>query len=318
MGAMTKNAMTSLRPQAGALATALRTLPAAVASGLAEPQARIAVTTVTRDSSRRLDLYRVDGADGLVAVTPKAEGDAVVSFPVGGALAEALIVETLGLDGPLAALDHTSELDAAALWALAAFADAHRQRELESLLARAPSAPLAIDADTIYLRALDGATMPDPRWLSGLLTRLIGAGDVAEARIGDGLAALARAGLIAEQAGLWAPRPDFVTAFAHLEVPLAGARLTVDRRRDGGIDSVTLVVLRSLAAVWVIEPRGSASVLALRAVDGGETRRMVHDTIAPAIKPSPPPTPAARVCRHCDRPAAAADRFCGQCGAVLD
>jgi hypothetical protein len=310
--------MTSLRPQAGALATAVRTLPAAVGAGLAEPQARIAVTTVSRDSSRRLDLYRVDGADGLVAVTPKAEGDAAVSFPVDGALTEALMVETLGLDCPLAGLDHASELDTTALWALAALADAHRQRELESLLARAPSPPVGVDADSIYLRALDGATMPDPRWLSGLLTRLIGPGDVAEARIGAGLAALARAGLVAEQAGLWSPRPDFATGFAHLEVPLAGARLTVARRRGGGADTATLVVLRGLAAIWLIEPRGPASSLSLRAVDGNEARRMVHDTIAPAIKPSPPPTPTARVCGHCSRPVAVADRFCGQCGAELN
>jgi hypothetical protein len=311
MGAVTGNE-TGLRPQAGALATALRTLPAAVGAGLDDPLARIAVATVTRDSSRRLDLYRVDGADGLVAVTPKADGDAAVSFPVDGALAEALMVETLGLDGPLAALDHASELDAAALWALAALADAYRQRELESLLARAPSAPPAIDADSIYLRALDGATMPDPRWLSGLLTQLVGPGDVTEACIMEGLAALARAGLVAEQAGRWSPRPDFVTAFAHLQVPLAAARLAVDVRP--GDRNVSLGFLRGLASVWMIDLSAAGS-LTLRAVAGAEARRVIHGAIAAALTVMP--SVAARRCRQCGHAAAGTDRFCGHCGAAL-
>ena len=159
-----------------------------------------------------------------------------MSFPVDATLAEALIVETLGLDQPLAPVDHRSELDIAALWALAAMADAHRQAELESLLARTPARQVALNEDSIYLRALDGATLPDPRWLSGILTQIFGPGDVTEARLLAGLDLLARGGLIARgKTGLWSPQPAFVTAFAHLELPLAAAVLAVDRRRDGWI-----------------------------------------------------------------------------------
>lgn len=173
-------------------------LPPAVRAGLAAPMARISVTTVTRDGGRRLDCYAVAGTGKqLAAVTPDAEGEAAVSFPVDGVLAEALIVETLGLDQPLAQIDHRSEFDIAALWALAALADAHRQAELESLLARTPTRQVAISEDSIYLRALDGAALPDPRWLSGMLSQVFGPGDVTEARLLEGLAALARAGLIA-------------------------------------------------------------------------------------------------------------------------
>jgi hypothetical protein len=181
----------SIAPQAGQL-------PPPVRAGLADPSARIAVTTVTRDGGRRLDCYAVAGAGKqLAAVTPDAEGGAAVSFPVDGALAESLVVETLGLDQPLAPVDHRSELDIAALWALAAMADAHRQAELESLLARTPARQVAINEDSIYLRALDGATLPDPRWLSGMLTQIFGPGDVTEARLLAGLDLLARGRLIA-------------------------------------------------------------------------------------------------------------------------
>lgn len=307
-------------------------LPPTVRAGLADPLARIAVTTVTRDGGRRLDCYAVAGAGKqLAAVTPDAEGAAAVSFPVDGALAEALIVETLGLDQPLAPIDHRSELDIAALWALAAMADAHRQAELESLLARTPARQIALNEDTIYLRALDGATQPDPRWLSGMLTQVFGPGDVTETRLLEGLAVLARGGLIARgPTGLWSPQPAFTAAFAHLELPLAAAVLSIDRRRAGGFDSATLVFLRSFAAVWVIDPRGAAdapTAVRLSSVSGDDARALVHDAIAlalkePAAPPLPPasaPKPAAapRFCKQCGHPATAAARFCGQCGAEL-
>jgi hypothetical protein len=314
MGAMTANEITSLRPQADVLATALRTLPAAIGAALAEPQARITVAAISRDSRRRLDLYGVDGAGAdLVAVTPTSDGEVAVSFPVESTLAEALIVETLGLDAPLVDLGHRSDLDLPALWALAALADAHRQRELEGLLARTPSAPPAIDADAIYLRALDGASMPDPRWLSGLLTQLVGPGDVTEARIGQGLAALARNRLVAEQAGLWSPQPDFVAAFAHLQVPLAGVRLAVDVRHGDGIKSVAMILLRSLASLWAIDLPAAAPP-SLSAVTGAEARHIVQAIIAAALTVTPRP---ARHCGRCGQTADAASRFCGRCGAAL-
>jgi hypothetical protein len=307
----------SIRPDAALVDRLSRddTLPAAVRAGLADPLAHLSVEVVTRDSIRRLDAYRVVGADGkLVAVTPGRAGEAAVSL-VDGGLPEALVVETLGLDAPLADLGHRSELDLAALWALAALADAHRQRELECLLARAASPPAGIDADAVYLRALDGATMPDPRWLSGLLTQLLGAGDVTEGHIGDGLAVLARARLIVEQAGRWSPRPDFATAFAHLQVPLAGVRLAVDVRYGDGNRGAVVVLLRSLASVWVID-LSAAGPLGLRAVTGAEARRIVQAIVAAALTVTP--RPAARHCGRCGKPAEAASRFCGHCGAALD
>lgn len=303
-------------------------LPPAVRAGLADPLARISVTTVTRDGGRRLDGYAVVGAGKqLAAVTPDAKGEAAVSFPVDGILAEALIVETLGLDQPLAQIDHRSEFDIAALWALAAMADAHRQAELESLLARTPARQVALSEDSIYLRALDGAALPDPRWLSGMLTQVFGPGDVTEARLLEGLAALARSGLIARgPTGLWSPQPAFVTAFAHLELPLAAAVLSIDRRRAGGFDSAMWVFLRSFAAIWVIEPRGPAgapTAVRVSSVGASDARTFVHDAIALALKePATPPsaqkaTEARRFCRQCGHPATAADRFCGECGAEL-
>ena len=200
-------------------------LPPAVRAGLADPSARIAVTTVTRDGGRRLDCYAVAGAGKqLAAVTPDAEGGAAVSFPVDGALAEALIVETLGLDQPLAPVDHRSELDIAALWALAAMADAHRQAELESLLARTPARQVALNEDSIYLRALDGATLPDPRWLSGMLTQIFGPGDVTEARL---LAGPRRAGARrADRAG----EDGTVVAATGLRHRLRASRIAARRR----------------------------------------------------------------------------------------
>ncbi|QWG22147.1 zinc ribbon domain-containing protein [Bradyrhizobium sediminis] len=303
-------------------------LPPAVRAGLADPMARISVTTVTRDGGRRLDCYAVAGAGKqLAAVTPDAKGEAAVSFPVEGVLAEALIVETLGLDQPLAQIDHRSEFDIAALWALAALADAHRQAELESLLARTPTRQVALSEDSIYLRALDGAALPDPRWLSGMLTQVFGPGDVTEARLLEGLAALARAGLIARgPTGLWSPQPTFITAFAHLELPLAAAVLAIDRRRAGGFDSATRLFLRSFAAIWVIEPRGpvgAPTAVRLGSVGAADARTFVHDAIALALKQpaAPPPAQKAaearRFCRQCGHPATAADRFCGECGAEL-
>jgi hypothetical protein len=303
-------------------------LPAAVRAGLGDPLARIAITTVTRDGGRRLDCYAVGGAEKrLASVTPNAEGGVAVSFPVDVALTDALIGETLGLDQPLADLGHRSELDIAAFWALAAMADAHRQVELESLLARTPGHQAALDEDNIYMRALDGATLPDPRWLSGMLTRLIGPGDVTEVRILDGLALLTRGGMIARgSTGLWSPQPTFAAAFAHLEMPLAGVRLSIDRRGADGIEHGTLVFLRTVAAVWILELRGpedAPSHVLLRSVSAGDARKLAHDAIALALKEpvAPPPTPKAaearRFCKQCGHPATAGACFCSQCGAEL-
>ncbi len=301
-------------------------LPPAVRAGLADPLARMAVRTVTRDGGRRLDCYAVAGAgEQLAAVTPNDDGETAVSFPVDASLIEALIVETLGLDQPLADIGHRSELDAAALWALAAMADAHRQVELESLLARTPGRLPALDEDTIYLRALDGATLPDPRWLSGMLAQLNGPCDVTEARLLEGLAMLARIGLIARgPTGLWSPQPAFVAAFAHLEMPLSGVHLSIDRRGADGIEHGTFVFLRSVAAVWIIELRGAGHVL-LRSASAGDLLKFAHDAITLAFRTDRPqslaaariPTAPARFCPQCGRPIGTAARFCGECGAAL-
>lgn len=301
-------------------------LPETVRAGLADPPARIALTLVTRDGVRRLDCYAVAGGDKLAAVTPDGSGKAAVSFPLESVGIEAVVTETLGLDAPLVELDFDRELDDAALWALAAMADAHRQRELESLLARAPARHLTVDEDAIYLRALDGATLPDPRWLSGLLTQLLGPGDVTEARLQRGIAGLARAGLTAkDKDGLWAPQPEFTAAFAQLEVPLAGALLAIDRRAGDGIEHVVLALMRTLSAVWMIEPHGAGETtgMRLRATAGDAIQGVMHETIAKALQAKPAPaqvpeaTEARRFCPQCGRPTGASDRFCGQCGAKL-
>ncbi len=307
-------------------------MPPAIRAGLADPLARIAVTTVTRDGGRRLDCYAVGGAEKrLAAVTPNADGEATVSFPVDVALTEALIAETLGLEQALPDIGHRSELDIAALWALTAMADAHRQVELESLLARTPGHQAALDEDNIYMRALDGATLPDPRWLSGMLTRLIGPGDVTEVRILDGLAVLARGGMIArDSAGLWSPQPAFAAAFAHLEMPLAGVRLSIDRRGADGIEHGTLVFLRTVAAAWIIELRGPTEAttrVLLRSVSAGDARKFAHDAIALALSvdrtvlkassPAQKQPAAPRFCQQCGHPVGMACRFCADCGAEL-
>lgn len=299
MGAMTDSPKTDL-------ARAAARLPDDVRAAIAAPAARLSVTTVTRDGGQRLDAYPV-GEGRFAALTAKGDGEAAVGYPLGGADIEALIAGALGLDQPLADIGHRGELPAAGLWALAALADAHRQLELESLLARVPARRLALDADTIYLRALDGASLPDPRWLSGLLTQLMGPGDVTETRLQAGLAALARAGLIAEQNGMWSPQPPFALAFAYLEVPLAGARLVID---IAGARS-TLVLLRTLAALWLLHPRGEQ--VQLRSVDGAAARQAVRDAIAAAAARAPAP----RSCPRCGRPAADTDRFCAKCGTAL-
>lgn len=300
--------------------------PASVRAGLGDPVARIAVAAVTRAGVRRLDCYAVAGAAGqLAALTPNGSGEVEASFPVDGRLPEALIADTLGLGQALAVPDHRSDLDLPALWALAAMVDAHRQLELESLLARTLARRIALDEDTICLRALDGAALADPRWLSSMLTLLLGPGDVAEARLREGLAALARAGLATRDAsGLWSPQPAFAEAFAHLEVPLAAVSLSIDRAGEGRADQAAMVLLRTIAALWMIEPRRSAGAVAgvsLRAIAPQDARRCVHDAIAPALAAATAAPPARAkspgFCPQCGHPAAAGDRFCGQCGRKL-
>ena len=302
-------------------------LPEALRAGLADPPARIALTLVTRDGVRRLDCYTVAGtAPKLAAVTSSGNGKAAATFPLENAAIEALLNETLGLDAPLAELGIDKDLDGAALWALAAMADAHRQRELESLLASTPARHVAVDEDAIYLRVLDGAALPDPRWLSGLLTQLLGPGDVSEARLQTGLVGLARAGLVAEdEDGLWAARPEFATAFAQLEVPLAGAMLSIDRRTGNGIDHGTLALLRTLSAGWTVEPHGTgeASGVRLRSMGRDAIRSITHAALTRALQAELTSAKTVNTgetrsfCPQCGRPTAATDRFCGQCGVKL-
>ncbi|MCK9920286.1 zinc ribbon domain-containing protein [Microbacteriaceae bacterium K1510] len=303
-------------------------LPASVRAGLTDPTARISVLTVTRDGSRRLECYAVEGeSERLAVVTSNGKSETVVSFPLDPKAVEALLNETLGLDQPLAEPGIERELDEAALWALAAMADAHRQLELESLLARRPERRIAVDEDSIYLRVLDGASLPDPRWLSGMLTQLLGPGDVSEARLQRGLAALERAGLIGKDStDRWTPQPGFTAAFAHLEVPLSGARVSINWRSKNGIDYVSLGLLRTLAAVWRTEPRGRAEAMtgvALRSMTADAVRSGIHNAIVQALRTEPQPVSksntadARRFCPQCGGAVAVTDRFCGQCGAHL-
>lgn len=305
----------SIRPDAALFDRVSRdeALPAAVRAGFADPLARLSVVTVTRDAVRQLGCYRlVETRERLVAVTPRG-GETEVSL-VDTRLPEAMIADVLGLDAPLVDLGHKYDLDTAAIWALAALADAHRQHELECLLARAPSRLAGVDADAVHLRALDGAVMPDPRWLSGLLSQLMGAGDVTEASLDAGLATLARAGIVIEQDGLWSVQPDFAAAFAHLQVPLAGARLCIDLRRNAA--RTTVVFVRSIAVVWVVESPGD-DALTLRACDGSSARRLLHDALARSLTDPSPAVDPERLCARCGQVAATTDRFCGRCGARL-
>ncbi|KAA5595976.1 zinc-ribbon domain-containing protein [Blastochloris sulfoviridis] len=315
--------MTKLDSAALDRAVRARQLPAAVRAALADPLARISAVTVARDGGRRLDCYAVAGESGLAALTPGDNGDSAVSFPIEAKAIEALLGDTLGLDQPLAELGHSRELDIAALWALAALVDAHRQRQLESLLARTASPPPGVDDDLVLLRALDGATLADPRWLSSLLNGFMGPADATEARLRSGLEALEHGGLIGRDAnGLWAPQSGFIAAFANLEVPMAGAQLVIERRSAGGVDRVVLAFVRTLAALWILQSRGPRVLL--RSAGGADARAIIHDAIEIAIAPpsvpqpgAPMPPPAKRFCHHCGTPAAASDRFCGHCGTRL-
>jgi hypothetical protein len=320
MGEMTK-------PDPATLDRAVRAnqLSVAVAAALADPVARISAVTIARDGGRRLDCYAIAGETRLAAVTPTENGDTAVSFPIVPDTVEVLLDDALGLGQPLVDLGQKFELDIAALWAVAALVDAHRQRQLETLLARTAPPPPGVDDDAVLLRALDGATLADPRWLSSLLNGLVGPADVSEAQLASGLQALDRGGLVGRDArGLWSPRPDFTTAFANLEVPLAGAQLVIERRHAGAVDRVVLAFVRTLAAVWILQPRSACQRVLLRSAGGADARGIIHDAIALAITPpsaaqpaTPTPPPVKRFCHHCGRPAASTDRFCGHCGTEL-
>ncbi len=302
---------------------------------LADPRVRIGVTLVTPNNARHLVAYGTGDSDRLAGFTPDGAGAFNLAETLSPDHVLALLATGLGLEQDIGELPLSAQLEGNALLALAGFADALRQRELEALLARLPKPDSRVTLDEIYLRTLDGMMAGDMRWSAGLLTQLLeSVPDVNEDVLAQGMHALQQAGWAqAGAANNWSPTDKFALGIAYWQLPLAGARIQLVRLLDGKVETTDMLLLRMLGSLWLCRREGPKY-----AVTSPASARVVvflHDLLSGFVllpKPAapepvlPPETvavataterPRPRFCRQCGAPLEEDSRFCGACGAKI-
>jgi hypothetical protein len=300
---------------------------------LTDPRVRIGVRLVSPNNARHLVAYGAGDSDHLLGFTPGEAG----AFNLATALTPdhvlALLATGLGLDQDIGELSLSAQLDGHALLALAGFADALRQRDLEALLARLPKPDSRVTQEEIYLCTLDGTVSGDMRWSAGLLAQLLeSVPDVNEDVLAQGMQALQQAGWVQASAGNnWSPTEGFALGIAHWQLPLAGAHIQLVRLLDGKVESTELLLLRMLGSVWLCRQEGSQ--YAVSSPDAAHLLAFFNDVLPgfvllpkPALQMPVQETlvvaaaterPRPRFCRQCGQPLTADARFCGACGAKI-
>ena len=319
---------------------------------LASPSISLRIKIVSASNGRELHAYGGHGSRHLVGFTAMEESRYNLSYPLDPDHATALLTTSLGLDQDIGELTVSTQLSGAGLVSLGGLVDALRQRDLENLLARLPRHEGGVTEEEVYLRALDGTVSADARWTSALLASVVDdLPDVGEKEITGGLRALQGVGWATpSRGGNWGPSAIFSTAASHLQLPLAGAKVSVSRLTDGRISTTSFALLRMLGSMWLCHPKAGnfdfASVSAKSALahltrifegiaafastaDKGRAA-VAKDTVQRGIAPNAakpqtehttpqPRTGAGRVstdrfCTGCGKPLVVGVRFCSHCG----
>ncbi len=241
-------------PRSGARPAILpSSLDTASLSWLCDPGIKIRVTMMTAANAQSLVAYGHKGRDSLVGFTPAAEGGYNLSLPMDTGHILALVTTGLGLEHEIGDLRMSAHVSGAALLALAGLVDALRQRQLESLLARMREPEGGVTSDEVYLRALDGIVTADSRWTATLMHALVdGLPELKTETVDAGLNDLRTAGLAVKSAGgTWRMAEEFALCGAHLQLPLAGAKISLERQQYGKVDAASLALFRMLGSLWL-------------------------------------------------------------------
>ena len=294
---------------------------------LADPRVRIGVSLVSPGNVRNLVVYGAGDGSPLVGFTPLGTERYSLAMPLAPDHIIALLVTGLGLEQDIAQLPLATTLDSEGLLALAGFADALRQRELEALLARLPKPESRVSLEEIYLRTLDGMVSGDTRWTTGLLTQLFDRlPELDEEKLRQGMLALQQIGWVTNSAGTnWMPTDAFALGSAHWQLPLAGAYLQLARVLNDSVETTDIVLLRMLGSVWLCRQQGKQYTL--ESTSSSHLLSFLDNVLAGfTVLPQPMPTASVvesvsaaprsrpRFCRKCGAPLAADIRFCGACG----
>ncbi|MDD5392246.1 MAG: zinc ribbon domain-containing protein [Thiothrix sp.] len=294
---------------------------------LADPQVRIGVTLASPGNVRNLVAYGAGDSERLVGFTAGGDGSFNLATALSPEHLAALVITGLGLDQDINELHLSAPLSRVGLLALVGFADALRQRDLETLLARLPKPESRVSLEEIYLRTLDGMVSGDVRWSTALVAQLVdGLPDVGEAVLLQGMQELQQASWVQTVGNNWQPTGSFTVGCAHWQLPLAGASVQLARLMEGEVEVTDFTLFRLLGSVWLWRREGAqhelASISSTRAMaflDGVLAGFTVlpKPTAPPKAQETPPARPRPRFCRQCGKPLLADARFCAACGTPI-
>jgi hypothetical protein len=309
---------------------------------LAKPEISLTVTLLAATNGRSLRVYGARGHNHLVGFTASDDGYNL-SYPLQADHLTALVVNGLGLDQDVGALEFSTSLGGAELLALAGLVDALRQRELENMLARLPRHAGGVTIEEIYMRALDGLATGDIRWTSGLFVQLVqGLPDLSEEILESGLEGLQKLGWVTDSSGgNWDAATSFAVGCSHLQLPLAGVLVKLARLEGSEVAETDFVLLRMFGSIWLCQAKDKAyefaSVAADKAtsnlisiIDGfaaqvsvPESNQVTTEQVKETATESPSSNSAedastvAKFCIQCGSQVDAKAKFCTACGAAI-
>lgn len=283
------------------------------AAALARPALRLTAAVGGLQGFRVLHACRA-GAGGFTGCAPLPAGGWRISHPLDPDDVLAFLTAGLGLDIPTAGQEPTAGMSLAALFALAALADAVKEQSAEAWLARGPAPEPFVETNRVQGNLNLGLGKNDLRWLVSVTARICPfeapAGPSAAAEGLEELRALGWANQNGD--GLWGLSPELEELAPHLWSPAGFGFLT---RLTGGEESAGLEHLgffRTLASVWLLEFSGGDEP-AVR-VSIPPSHRLLDGLHAWLTETEPAPSSA---CPACGRATAPGDAFCTGCGARL-
>ncbi len=295
---------------------------------LANPEAVVQVAVVSGAGLRLLHGYlNPILSKNIVGFTPELEDKYNLTWPLRADHVLAMLVSGLGLDEDIPSQGISATFSVDALVAMAGFADAIREIELNNMLARVTNKPEGTDVDQVILSVNEGLFSEDRRWASTLLRDLLPeTPDPKENKMRAGLKELTEIGWLQEtREDYWVMTDTGRTVFTHWQMVMASAIFNVEEKNTNTTQKRSyLGMVRTIASIWTVEQvpamGDSSEMMRISTVSSMDLLELLQKRFEDAFSVKQADSIADKgtdSCPHCGASVVPGAKFCSKCGGKL-
>ncbi len=307
---------------------------APIARTLARPRIALAASTATSDSVVYIHAFGSPATGRELVGCTEAQGGMFELVPALDShtwplvLFKGLALDTVP-DGPVAA----APMSRAALLACAALVDAIKEARLNALLAREGYPEPIATTNAIAVAAKAAALVPDARWFSGLVRRLLpdDAGTVSLKETREGLNELGKLGWVTSTGeNEWAFTETMQPHAAAWSSAAVSGLFSLHLDEPGGMSHLHLGMIRTLSGLWTIECPPQGTMVKMGTTGGRALMLTLTKTVEKLLAlgsdspettnmkagamPAPAPTGTGQICASCGAAFPVGAHFCAVCG----